>query len=267
MPIIDLTPEYENLYFTCLEDWSEEMQEAGDHKARWAKRMQDRDLRVKPALTGDHKVAGMIQYCPIEYSFVEGENLYVVLCIWVHGYKQGVGNVQKQGFGKQLLQAAEQDVRELGAGGLAAWGMALPFFMRASWFKKQGYKKVDRTGMQVLLWKKFKNDAELPHWLKKNKAVQPEDTPGKVNVTCLLTGWCPAMNLVAERAKRAAEELGDGVKFQCVDMFEKREMRKWGRTDTLFIDGKPMRIGPPPGYEKIKKRIESRLSKRNRKKR
>ena len=34
MKIIDLTPDQEPLYFCCLEDWSEEMKEAGDHKEK-----------------------------------------------------------------------------------------------------------------------------------------------------------------------------------------------------------------------------------------
>jgi hypothetical protein len=33
MEIVDLKDEHKPLYFVCLEDWSEEIQEAGDHKA------------------------------------------------------------------------------------------------------------------------------------------------------------------------------------------------------------------------------------------
>jgi hypothetical protein len=33
MKIIDLTSEFEHQYFCCLEDWSDEVTEAGDHKA------------------------------------------------------------------------------------------------------------------------------------------------------------------------------------------------------------------------------------------
>ncbi len=50
MEVIDLTPEYESLYFVCLEDWSSEMEDAGDHKERWYRQMQDKGLRVKLAL-------------------------------------------------------------------------------------------------------------------------------------------------------------------------------------------------------------------------
>lgn len=35
MEIVNLSTEYEPTYFCCLEDWSEEMREAGDHKKNW----------------------------------------------------------------------------------------------------------------------------------------------------------------------------------------------------------------------------------------
>ncbi len=56
----------------------------------------------------------------------EHRSLYFILCIWVHGHKQGPGNLQKRGMGKALLQAAEDDARDLGAKGIAAWGLWLP---------------------------------------------------------------------------------------------------------------------------------------------
>ena len=39
MKIIDLNRDYEKLYFVCLEDWSPEMKEAGNHKEVWYSRM------------------------------------------------------------------------------------------------------------------------------------------------------------------------------------------------------------------------------------
>ncbi|MHB8124257.1 MAG: GNAT family N-acetyltransferase [Desulfitobacteriaceae bacterium] len=140
MIIDELIPEHEKLYCMCLEDWSEEMKEAGDHKEKWYCSMKDQGLRVKLARDNSGEIGGMIQYIPIEYSFVEGKDLYFVNCIWVHGHKQERGNFQKKGLGKALLAAAEDDVKALGAKGIVVWGLILPFFMKASWFKKQGYK-------------------------------------------------------------------------------------------------------------------------------
>lgn len=259
MQIIDLNDEYKNLYFVCLEDWSEEIKEAGNHKEIWYNKMKDKGLIVKLAIDDNGEVGGMIQCVPSEYSIIEGNNLYFINCIWVHGHKKGRGNFQRKGLGIALLQAVEDEVKEKGAKGISAWGISLPFWMKASWFKKQGYKKVDRDGIAVLLWKPFSNDVIPPKWVKRKK--KPETTPGKVTVTVFKNGWCPAQNLAYERAKRASSEFDDKVIFREIDTFDKNVFLEWGISDALFIDNKQISTGPPPSYEKIKKKIEKRVRK------
>ena len=259
MQIIDLKDEHQPLYFVCLEDWSAEIKEAGNHKEVWYHKMKDKGLGVKLALDENGKVGGMIQYLPIELSLAEGNDLYFIDCIWVHGHKKGRGNFQKKGMGTALLQSAEADAKARGAKGMAAWGLWLPFWMKASWFKKNGYKKVDRQGIQVLLWKPFADEATPPRWIKQKK--KPETIPGKVTVTAFLNGRCPAQNMVLERAKRAASAFGDAVVFRQVDTFDREVFSEWGIADALFIDDKQVRTGPPPPYEKIKRLIARRAKK------
>jgi hypothetical protein len=101
MQIVNFSEKYASSYFMCLEEWSEEMKDAGNHKERWYEKMKEKGLRIK--LTIENEIAcGMIQYIPVEESFVEGKNLYFINCIWVHGHKEGIGNYQKIGIGKQL---------------------------------------------------------------------------------------------------------------------------------------------------------------------
>lgn len=257
MEIIDISEKHEPLYFLCLEDWSEELREGGIHKELWYGQVKDKGLGVKLAVDGRGEVGGMIQYMPIEETHVDGKDLYFVYCIWVHGYKKGRGNFQKRGMGKALLKAAEEDVKAKGAKGMAVWGISYPFWMKASWFKKQGYKKVDKDRMAVLLWKPFTEDADPPRWIKKKK--RPEQTPGKVTVSSFKHGWCPAQNLVYERAKRAASEFGNEVEFIEYNTFDKDVFDEWGIVDALFIDGKQVRTGPPPSYEKIRKKIQKKI--------
>lgn len=259
MKIIDLIDEYKKLYCLCLEDWSEEMSEAGDHKEKWYDKMKSKGLRVKLAVDDNNEVGGMIQYVPIEHSFAEGRDLYFINCIWVHGHKKGRGNFQKKGMGTALLAAAENDVKDLGAKGIAAWGISLPFWMKASWFKKRGFKKVDRQGMQVLLWKPFVNDAIPPKWIRQQK--KPETIPGKVTITAFINGWCPAQNIVFERVKRAAAEFGDKVIFREINTFDREVFLEWGITDAIFIDEKQIGLGPPLSYKKIQKKIAKRVRK------
>lgn len=257
MKIIDLTPEHEKQYFCCLEEWSDDVKEAGDHKACWYGKMKDKGLRVKLAQDDNGVTGGMIQYIPVELSPFEGKDLYAVLCIWVHGHKQGIGNFQKKGMGKSLLKAAEEDVKNLGAKGLVTWGVILPFFMRASWFKKQGYSVVDKDGMMRLLWKPFSNEAAPPVFIKQKK--KPQLTPGKVNISLFLNGWCNAQNMTYERTKRACADFGDKIELKEYPTFEKDIVREWGISDAVFINHKQLSSGPPPSYKKIRRAIEKKV--------
>jgi GNAT superfamily N-acetyltransferase len=259
MRIIDLATDNEGLFLQCLEDWSPEMKEAGDQKKTWLEKMRPRGLDVKLAVDDRGTVGGMIQSVPIELSHAVGRDLQMILCIWVHGHKQGRGNFQKHGMGKALLAAAEEQARTNGKKGMAAWGISLPFWMRASWFKKHGYKVADKNGGVVLVWKPFSAEAAPPVWFRPKK--RPEGVPGKVMVTAFRDGWCQAQNLSVERARRAAAQFGDRVIFRDIDTSDRANMEEWGMASAIFIDDKEVNTGPPPSYEKLKKLIAKRVKK------
>ncbi len=169
MKIVNLTEEYKSNYFVCLEDWSDEIREAGNHKEHWYRKMKDKGLCVKLALNDEGPVS-MIQYIPIEYSFVEGSELYFILCIWVHGYKnKGVGNYQKQGIGKALIMAAEKDVKKRGVKGLVAWGVPLVFHEINTFSKKE----FDEWGISDSLFinRKKVNTGPPPSYKKIKKKI------------------------------------------------------------------------------------------------
>ena len=257
--VVDLDPEHEPLYFVCLEDWpGSDMAEAGDHKARWFRRMSRLGLRVKLALDGEGRVGGMIHYLPIEHSPAVGRGLEFILCVWVHGHAQGRGDFRGRGMGTALLDAAEADARARGVKGLAAWGLALPLWMRASWFRRHGYRRADRRGIASLVWKPFVRDAEAPRW-PASTGRRPEPVPGKVIVTGCVNGWCPAQNLAFERARRAAKPFGALVECRMVDTADRETMLAWGETDALFVDDRRVRTGPPPSEEKLAALIGRRV--------
>jgi len=257
MKVDNLKEDERQIYFRCLSEWSDEFKDAGIHKENWYNKMVSKGLRVKLAHDDAGVAGGMIQYLPIEHSTVEGHDLYFINCIWVHGYKQGRGNFQKKGMGKALLKAAEDDAKALGAKGMAAWGVTIPAFMRASWYKKQGYVKVDKEGIMVLLWKPFMDGAIPPQFIEQKKT--PQSIPGKVAVASFRNGWCSVQNAVHERAKRASAQFGDKVEFKEYDTSDREVFLEWGLADALFIDGKEVRTGPPPDYNKIFKLIQKRV--------
>jgi len=259
MKIADITPETESHYFCCLEEYSDDIKEAGDHKQKWYNQMKYKGLKVKFALDDNNVIGGMIQYLPIEHSIFEGENLFTVLCIWVHGHKQGRGDYRNRGMGKALLNAAEDDSRQLGANGLVTWGLILPVFMRASWFKKQGYRVVDKSGIMRLMWKPFNENALPPKFIKPKK--KPAKGEEKVNITLFRNGWCQTMNVACERAVRASKDFPGKINLQELDTINKEVVKEWGISDALYIDGKEIRVGPPPSYKTIRKKIERRVNK------
>jgi GNAT superfamily N-acetyltransferase len=260
MEIVDLSDEYVGTFCKCLEDWSAEMQEAGDHKEAWLQRHRDKGLRVKLARDEEGRIVGMIQYMRSEDAPVIGEKYHYIYCIWVHGYKEGVGDHRKKGIGKALLLAAEEDARSLGSKGLAAWGLRIPVFMRSAWFKRQGYRVVDRDGMIELVYKSFAADAETPRLLRMRKRPLPRE--GRVLVTCLLNGWCPAQAIVYERARRVASEFAETVDFIGIDTDDRANLAEWGVADALFLDDRPIRTGPPPSAGALRKQLVARLRKR-----
>ena len=255
--VVDLPERHLGSYLVCLEDWSSEMDEAGDLKARWYEKARDRGLRVKLALDDEDRPLGMVQYVPIELSPAQGEDLYMILCIWVHGHEQGVGDAQGRGIGSALLAAAEEDARGLGAKGMAAWGLQLPVWMKASWYKKHGYRSVDRIGVRELLWKPFVAEAREPRWVQEQPVVI--GGTGKVEVTAFQSGWCPAANLVHERARRAAEELGSEVHFTTIDTSDRDTMIRCGRSDEVLVNGRPLQRGAPPSYKTVRRKIAKQL--------
>ncbi len=259
MKIIDITPETEKDYFCCLEEYSEDMKEAGDLKLKWYNHMKDKGLKVKYALDDNGTIGGMIQYVPIEYSTFEGKNLYVVLCIWVHGHKMGRGDYRKRGMGKALLKAAEEDAKNLGADGLVTWGLVIPVFMRASWFRKHGYKTVEKAGIMRMLWKPFNENAVPPKFMKPKKL--PGTGESKVNVTLFRKGWCPNFNIAAERTIRASAEFPGKVNLQVFDGTDKEIVNEWGITEAIYIDGKELWTGPAPSIKSIRKKIGKRVKK------
>jgi hypothetical protein len=133
--------------------------------------------------------------------------------------------------------------------------------MRASWFKKQGYKKVYKKGIMVLLWKPFTSHAEPPVWKVQDKDPQLELIPGKVTVTSFINGWCPAMNMIHERARRASAGFGDKVVFKEINTFDKETMIGRGSVDDLYINNRKVKMGPPPSYKKIKRLIAGKVRK------
>ncbi len=255
MNIVDLSPEHETLFACCLEDRLPEAREAGNLRSEWVRVMKERGLRAKLAVDERNVPVGMIQYVPASETLLgDAPGAYFIYCVWVVRYEDDRGNHQGKGIGTALLEAAEVDAQSLGATGMAAWGLAIPVWMRASWFRKHGYRRADRVGIATLMWKPFSPDAASPRFVRPRKT--PEKVPGQVTVTSFMQGHCRAANVAHERARRACAEIGSPVVYRVIDTKDMTVAREWGILDTLYIDDREVSVGPPPSYDKLRRRIE-----------
>ena len=260
--ITDVDESNKQTFCVCLEDWSDEMKEAGSHKACWYEKMKDKGLGVKLVKDIDGELAGMIQYIPADYAPLTGDGFYFIYCIWVHGHKKGIGDRRGHGMGTALLEAAEADIRARGAKGAAAWGVSLPFWMKASWYRKHGYRVVQKDGGRRLLWKPLKEGAEPPQWYAGSRKPELSDlTEAPVQVTSVINGICPAMNLINERAKAVCSEFDGRVLFKEVKTDTPESIKEWGFGDSLFINHRKIELGPPLPSKKIRKMIRRELKK------
>jgi hypothetical protein len=248
--IVELNEELKPAFCACLTPDDPALKEAGDMKKEWLARQQPDDFGARVALSPEGIPCGMIQYLPADRSGIEGPGLWFVFCIWIPDRKRNpAGNLRRTGMGRALLAAAEEDVRSRGADGVVAWGTPLPFFMKSSWFKKQGYRLADKKGIMELCWKPFNERALSPFW--KNPGWADSDIKqvagSKAKVTAYVNGICPAMNMVHNRFVRAVGEMDGKVVLESITP---------ARTDAVLINGREFPMGPPPSYKKILKALK-----------
>ncbi|OYT17125.1 MAG: GNAT family N-acetyltransferase [Bacteroidetes bacterium 4572_77] len=118
----------------------------------------------------------------------------------------GPGKYKKNGYGKELLQAAIQDAIDQGKDGLVSVvGTKKYHFMSdTKWFLKQGFIEVEKisSGFSLLV-KKINKDAENPFF---NASVKSGKCPEKNGLVVYYSNRCPfaefhAKNSLVETAK------------------------------------------------------------------
>lgn len=243
MKLESISKDTEGTFFRCLHDEKPDDPRVVEVRRRWFEEHKHQGLRAKVLIADSGEVVGLCQYLPVEHSHYEGRDLMAILCMWVHGYEHHIGNQQKRGYGRFMLELIEEDAREAGFKGVTVWGKDFPYWNPVSFYEHMGYSRVDQAGNDVLVWKPFTDDAEPPRMLRQvGKA--PGD-PGKVSVTSLFTGWCGGciFNLMAREAVDGIEDIVDFIE---VDTSIRENLLEWGVSDGILLDGKPYRSDGPP---------------------
>ena len=262
MKLVAITAETEGTFLRCLHDEKPADPRAIALRRRWHDRFKERGLRAKVLVLPSGEVVGLCQYLPIEASPFLGEDLWAILCIWVHGYDHHVGNRQGNGYGRFILEQIEADARASGTGGLLAWGMDFPYWNPVAFYEHMGYVRADQDGQVVLVWKRFRETTPAP---RLQRMVTPQPSPKeRVDLTAYVSGWCTGGCYQSVVARDASAGLEAQVDYREIDTSDPVVSRSLGISDGLFLDGQAYRPeGPPFSADELRADILKLAAERN----
>jgi predicted N-acetyltransferase YhbS len=252
LDVREMTPEDEYFVSTCSHvNESEETDQCGHRRLAWLRSMSEKGLRVFVASV-EGKLVGFVYVLPIEVSpwGPLGKDLLVVPCLWV------LPDEQKQGAGRALMDAAENEARRQDVKGIVTAGHYHDsWFMPASFFEKLGYKVACREGQTALLWKRFDESAEPPAFLERAYDFVP--VPGKVVIDLFYTTFCQTSEVEAQRVREVAADFGDMVVLNEYPAEDRETLLRHQLPRAIFVNGE--KIGW--GHEAPKEGIAEAISK------
>ncbi len=212
--IIEVTPE--NIRTTGLFCTKETKYAAGiKRKEQWYEQRYSEGLRIKISVNQDGVNTGMIEYVPGQYAWrtINAKNYTVIHCLQISRLHT------HQGYGNALLNACIDDSKN--ADGIAIVTSSKPWVNDKKFFKKHGFKQVDKAAPYYeLLVRQFREEASLPcfntGW--ENRAL----TYGK-GITVFYSNQCPIIIDALKSIEEAADECALNIAFVEIDSAEKAQ--------------------------------------------
>jgi GNAT superfamily N-acetyltransferase len=236
--------------------WREAMQPAMVVREEWLKTMMREGLKVLVALEKSEDVLsffsarnrkireliirdkipkGLIEYAPIEFAPepVTGENSLFINCVWV------LPKFWNADIAKSLLNGFIEDAKAYGGASVLTyesdkWFGYFPY-MPTSFFRKFGFREVDRDGTRVLLHLKLGTDEEPRLLEPRIRVIGKSD---RIIVDVLFNSQCPWSWWMADKVKRGMKKYGAVV--NAVNTDDRRMIEKYGLSRGVCINGKPV---------------------------
>lgn len=224
---------------------------AREEKRRWLEKRIPSRAGGKLAYFGE-QLAGMLEYSPIEHAPfpITGTGLLHVNCMMV------LPRYQKLGIGKGLLKSTVLDAKAHGIDGLSTLAFSSGFIMPSTFFQKQGFRIVDRNGLEELMW----FDMGASRAPKFSSLVHsPSVAPNLVNIEVLCTAQCPWSIMTKTRIERISKKFSQ-VKFNSTQVDDKETARKIGDNRKSFLDGRETFLFPPT-EEEVQRVLEAETRK------
>ena len=241
---------------TCAhENESDEKDACGWRRTAWLRVMYPEGARVKVAFLDGERI-GFLYVMPIEIApwGPLGKDLMVVPCLLVKK------EAEREGVGRALLKAAEEEARQQGKKGVASIGYFSDlWFMPASMFERYGYTAAAHDGDTAIMWKTFDDSAETPRFLTPSYEYKP--VPGKVVVDLFWHPFCTTIDVEAQRVREVVEEFGDEVILNEFCSEDREVLLKYQTPRAIYINGEEIGWGYEAPKDGIRDKINEALKK------
>ncbi len=251
--------ETDDVYFvsTCSHvNESEEIDACAARRRELFRDLAGKGGRFKAALIdGEH--VGFAYGLPIDHASWGplGEELMVLPCLCVLRGASG------RGIGRALIESIEGDAGDAGFAGVTITAYrdipGAEWFMPAGYFERLGYRVVDERGVQVLLWKPFRDDASPPHFLQPHYVFEPVE--GKAVVDLFWNGFCQTSAIEAERVREVCAEYGDRVILREYDAENRETLLRHQTPRAIYVNGEEIFWGYEAPREGIRAAIDKAL--------
>jgi GNAT superfamily N-acetyltransferase len=214
-------------------------------------------VRTKDLSSKGKIIAGLVEYLPIEEANfpVSGKNLAFINCIWV------IPPFWRKGVGKNLMTSFLEKTHNQNFSGAAViaykkelwWGF---FDYMPSWFfRKFGFRQVERDGNSILMLKNYKN-AQPPKFI--SSEPKSASKSGKIKAQLFWSNQCPYSWWVK---KLTEKELGktENLELSFVNTDDRKTVEESGITFGLTIDRKIV-YNRMPSWDGVKKVLKSASS-------
>ena len=257
--IRDMTKDDEYYVGTCthVNENNYEYEMSCPRRISLLRSMEKHGLRVKVALLdGFH--AGFLYIMPIEINpwQIRGRDLMVFPCLVSHS------KFSKKGIGLELIKAAEEEAKSQDRYGIATIGHFGDFwFMPADYFLKLGFIVAERRNEVVILWKRFKQNAEPPQFREENYKFK--HIKGKIVIDLFWNRFCLTSDVEAQRVREVALEFGNDVILNEFSAVDQKVLQQYGISRRIYVNGKMIEVGPEIEKNTLREAIKDVLHKLN----
>ncbi|MFX1593666.1 MAG: GNAT family N-acetyltransferase [Promethearchaeota archaeon] len=250
------------------------MEDGMDERIYWIKEMMQKGLEILVALEKPRKEKihykwvgkmlhsdltihgrvpmGLLEYIPIEHALepVKGNNCLFINCMWI------LPPFWLNGVGKALLKSFLEKAKQYGGASVIAyegdrWFGTSIRYMPSSFFKKFGFKEVDRDGSRVLLFLDL-GSSSTPKFIFPELKDQYKSQ--KLNLEILYNSQCPWSKYMINTIKNNIEK-NFNINLNIINTDDRIVIEKLGISRGVFLNGKPI-IKRMASWEEIKLEIE-----------